>query len=94
LTTTRFRYEQSSGGGNPQNTLVTEDWILRYPKCMGELAVKCSAIPEAGVEFPGFALVFALGSAGQIVAVLPPGEEQRSAVAPSGCGIPNKGAKR
>ena len=38
--------EQSSGGGAPQNTLLTEDWVLRYPKCTGSLAVKCSAIPE------------------------------------------------
>eukprot|EP00798_Chlamydomonas_sp_ICE-L_P024245 gene24245-9841_t len=37
--------EQSSGGGAPDNTLVTEDWVLRYPKCAGALAVKCSSIP-------------------------------------------------
>eukprot|EP00798_Chlamydomonas_sp_ICE-L_P024252 gene24252-9852_t len=37
--------KQSSGGGAPDNTLVTEDWVLRYPKCAGALAVKCSSIP-------------------------------------------------
>ena len=37
--------EMSSGGGASTNTFVTEDWVLRYPKCTGEFAVKCSLIP-------------------------------------------------
>ena len=37
---------QSSGGGNKDNTVVTEDWILRYPKCRGPLAVTCDKIPQ------------------------------------------------
>jgi hypothetical protein len=38
----------SSGGGGPQNTLVSEDWILRYPKCTGVNAVACDQI-QSGV---------------------------------------------
>jgi hypothetical protein len=35
----------SSGGGGWTETLVSEDWILRYPKCTGEYAVPCDQIP-------------------------------------------------
>jgi hypothetical protein len=35
----------SSGGGGWDNTLVSEDWILRYPKCTGTYAVACDKIP-------------------------------------------------
>jgi hypothetical protein len=35
----------SSGGGAPDETLVSEDWILRYPKCTEALAVACNLIP-------------------------------------------------
>lgn len=35
---------QSSGGGGLDNTLVTEDWILRYPKCTGKDAVACNLV--------------------------------------------------
>jgi hypothetical protein len=38
----------SSGGGGWTNTIVSEDWVLRYPKCTGKYAVACDAIP-AGV---------------------------------------------
>lgn len=37
---------QSSGGGGDTNTLVSEDWVLRYPKCTGNYAVACDQIPE------------------------------------------------
>lgn len=33
---------QSSGGGGRDDTLVTEDWVLRYPKCTGANAVACN----------------------------------------------------
>lgn len=33
---------QSSGGGGRDDTLVTEDWVLRYPKCTGQNAVACN----------------------------------------------------
>ncbi len=33
---------QSSGGGGTDDTLVTEDWVLRYPKCTGANAVACN----------------------------------------------------
>lgn len=36
----------SSGGGGWANTLVSEDWVLQYPKCTGALAVTCDKIPE------------------------------------------------
>jgi hypothetical protein len=35
---------QSSGGGGLDDTLVTEDWVLRYPKCTGENAVACNLV--------------------------------------------------
>jgi hypothetical protein len=35
---------QSSGGGGTDDTLVTEDWILRYPKCKGQNAVACNKV--------------------------------------------------
>ena len=35
----------SSGGGGWRNTMVSEDWVLRYPKCTGDLAVACDKIP-------------------------------------------------
>lgn len=30
----------SSGGGGWTNTLVSEDWVLRYPKCKGKEALR------------------------------------------------------
>ncbi len=38
--------EMSSGGGGSYGAYFTEDWILRYPKCVGANAVKCSAMVE------------------------------------------------
>lgn len=39
----------SSGGGAANQTLVSEDWILRYPKCAGGFAVACDLIPPGAL---------------------------------------------
>ena len=36
---------QSAGGGWKTDTAITEDWVLRYPKCRGPLARECLTLP-------------------------------------------------
>ena len=42
----KIKPKQSSGGGGHVNTVLTEDYVLRYPKCRGPLATTCDKIPQ------------------------------------------------
>jgi hypothetical protein len=37
--------KMSTGGGGDTVTLVSEDWVLRYPTCAGQYAVACDQMP-------------------------------------------------